>query len=149
MGERRPTVRQKQAIASRARGLREYCRSQERFATQGFSVEHIVPRQQGGRTVLRNLALACQGCNNHKYAKTEAGDPVGGGVAPLFHPRRQCWQDHFAWDPTYALIIGITPNWHHPDRPGDGRGAPAQPRRPGDLAARPIRGGGASAGRVR
>lgn len=55
--------------------------------------------------------LAYQGCNNHKYAKTEAPDPASGAPAPLFHPRRQRWRDHFAWDSTCTLVIGLTPTW--------------------------------------
>jgi hypothetical protein len=109
MADRRPTARLKRLIAERAAGCCEYCRSQERYATPAFSVEHIVPRQRGGRTAIGNLALACQGCNNHKYARTEAPDPVGGVTVPLFHPRRQRWRDHFAWDSTYAIVIGLTP----------------------------------------
>lgn len=94
---------------ARAKGCCEYCRSQERYATQVFSVEHIVPRQSGGRMALENLALACQGCNNHKYTKTTAPDPVSTAVVPLFHPRHQHWHDHFAWDDTYMVVIGLTP----------------------------------------
>lgn len=55
-----------------------------------------------------NLALACQGCNNHKYIKTEGGDPVSGEMVPLYHPRRQLWHEHFAWNEDYTLIIGVT-----------------------------------------
>ncbi len=109
MADRRPTTRQKQIITARAAGCCEYCRSQERYATQTFSVEHVVPRQDGGRTSLENLALACQGCNNHKYTKTTASDPLSGAMVPLFHPRRERWVDHFAWDSTYTIVIGLTP----------------------------------------
>ena len=65
MSEKRVTAEQKQAVFERARGCCEYCRSQARFATQSFSIEHIIPRQLGGENTLDNLALACQGCNNH------------------------------------------------------------------------------------
>jgi len=58
---------------------------------------------------LDNLALACQGCNNHKYTKTEGYDPVTGDMVPLYHPRRQRWRDHFAWNEDFTLIIGLTP----------------------------------------
>ncbi len=90
-------------------GRCEYCRSQARYATQSFSVEHILPRAQGGATRLDNLALACQGCNNHKYDKVAAPDPVSGQLAPLYHPRRDRWDMHFAWSDDFTLIIGITP----------------------------------------
>jgi 5-methylcytosine-specific restriction endonuclease McrA len=83
------TISLKKTIVERANGCCEYCRSQERFATQSFSVEHICPQGRGGKTTLDNLALACQGCNNHKYTKTEAYDPETGEVVPLFHPRQQ------------------------------------------------------------
>jgi hypothetical protein len=101
--------RKKQRVFDRARGCCEYCRSQARFATQSFVVEHIVPRSQQGGHALDNLALACQGCNNHKYTKTEALDPVTGKTVSLFHPRQQRWRDHFTWNAEYTHIIGMTP----------------------------------------
>ena len=29
-------------------------------------------------------------------------------IVPLFHPRRQRWSDHFAWNEDSTLIIGLT-----------------------------------------
>lgn len=103
------TTRQRRLVVERARGCCEYCRSQARFATQPFSVEHIMPRSRGGLTKLDNLALACQGCNNHKYTRTEERDPVSGASAPMYHPRRQHWHDHFAWNDDFTLMVGLTP----------------------------------------
>jgi hypothetical protein len=108
MPESRVTAQQKKAVAERANGCCEYCRSQARFAIQPFSIEHIIPRSQGGETVMDNLALSCQGCNNHKYNKTEGRDPVNGDLVPLYHPRNQQWSDHFAWNEDFSLIIGLT-----------------------------------------
>ncbi len=96
-------------VQDRAQGACEYCRSQSRFATQSFSVEHIIPRTSGGTTTDANLALSCQGCNNHKYNKTEGTDPVKGAPVALFHPRSQRWSEHFAWSPDAAMIVGLTP----------------------------------------
>jgi 5-methylcytosine-specific restriction endonuclease McrA len=109
MPEQRVTARQRQTVAERARGCCEYCCSQARFATQSFSVEHIEPRSQGGKTSLDNLALACQGCNGHKHTKTEGVDPVSGEIFPLYHPRRHRWQDHYRWSDDFTLIVGLTP----------------------------------------
>jgi hypothetical protein len=109
MPESRVTAQQKKAVAERANGCCEYCRSQVRFAIQPFSIEHIIPRSAGGETVLDNLALSCQGCNNHKYNKTEGRDPVSGDTVPLYHPRKQRWSKHFAWNDDFTLIIGLTP----------------------------------------
>lgn len=96
-------------MVARAAGCCEYCRSQSQFATQAFSVEHIVPRSRGGQTAPENLALACQGCNAHKHAKTSALDPVTREAAPLYHPREQLWHQHFRWSSDFTLLLGITP----------------------------------------
>src|SRR3954471_4636724 len=91
MPDPRLTADLRHQITERAHGCCEYCWSQARYATQSFSVEHIFARARGGTTVLDNLALACQGCNNHKYDKTEAPDPASGQRVPLYHPRRDQW----------------------------------------------------------
>jgi hypothetical protein len=96
-------------VAERARGCCEYCCSQARFATQTFSVEHVQPRNRGGATVEDNLALSCQGCNNHKYNKTEGVDPVSGASVALFHPRSDRWDAHFAWSHDTTQLLGLTP----------------------------------------
>jgi hypothetical protein len=99
----------KAVVVARAQGCCEYCRSQARFATQPFSVEHSYPRSQGGPTNLDNLALSCQGCNNHKYQKIQERDPLSGEMVPLYHPRRQPWGEHFRWNEDFTLILGVTP----------------------------------------
>ncbi|MBW4493205.1 MAG: HNH endonuclease [Oscillatoria princeps RMCB-10] len=108
MSDSRVTEQQKKAVGERAKGCCEYCRSQARFAIQPFSVEHIIPKSKGGETALDNLALSCQGCNNHKYNKTEGRDLVSGNIVPLYHPRQQQWSDHFAWNDDFTLIVGLT-----------------------------------------
>lgn len=32
-----------------------------------------------------------------------------GAVVPLFHPRRDVWAEHFAWDDEGMVIDGLTP----------------------------------------
>ena len=105
----RATSEQRKIVIERAMGCCEYCRSQARFATQSFSVEHIVPKHRGGETVTENLALACQGCNNAKFTKVDARDPISGATAELYHPRKQKWREHFAWNDDFTLIVGLTP----------------------------------------
>jgi 5-methylcytosine-specific restriction endonuclease McrA len=109
MPEQRISAELRQQVAERADGSCEYCRSQSRYATQPFSIEHIIPRAKGGPTTVENLALACQGCNNHKYDKVEAPDPVTGEIVLLYHPRRDRWNAHFAWSADFTLIVGLTP----------------------------------------
>jgi 5-methylcytosine-specific restriction endonuclease McrA len=85
----------KQLVFDRARGMCEYCRSQAKFAIDPLVIDHIQPVSRGGKTISENLALACQTCNNYKYTKTEAPDPVTNQAVSLFHPRQMIWQDHF------------------------------------------------------
>ena len=109
MPRRSLTTQEQRVVVERAGNCCEYCRSQADFATQSFSVEHIVPISRGGETELDNLALACPGCNGHKYNKTEAPDPIDDLLVPLFHPRQQSWADHFGWSDEFALVIGLSP----------------------------------------
>jgi hypothetical protein len=109
MPDPRVSAQLRERVTERACGCCEYCRSQAQYATEAFSVEHILARAKGGTTTLENLALACQGYNNHKYDKAEADDPVSGQLAPLYHPRRDRWDEHFAWSDDFTLIIGLTP----------------------------------------
>ena len=95
-------------LLRRALGRCEYCRSSAAFAHQSFSVEHIRPRSRQGRDSLANLAVSCQGCNNHKYNRTKYRDPVSNDEVRLFHPRRDRWSDHFAWTNDGTMILGLT-----------------------------------------
>jgi hypothetical protein len=71
-------------------------------------VEHIIPLAKGGTYDLENLAWSCQGCNSRKYVTIEALDPVTGQTVPFYHPRRDRWVEHFAWNEDDTWIIGLT-----------------------------------------
>ena len=93
----------------RAKGCCEYCIFPASHCAQTFAVEHILPLFKGGSNAFLNLALACWWCNSHKWAKTEAIDPVSQIVVPLFHPRQDDWKEHFAWSQDFTQIHGLTP----------------------------------------
>lgn len=99
----------KRAVVESAKWCCEYCRSQSRYCPDPLSVEHIVPRIRGGSNELDNLAAACQGCNNFKFTATEAADPTTGKAVPLYHPRQHRWNEHFAWNEDFTIILGRTP----------------------------------------
>jgi HNH endonuclease len=99
----------KQEVFNRAQGTCEYCRSLAKFSPTNFVIEHIIPISRGGATTADNLALACQSCNNHKYNKTAAIDPMSNQLVPLFHPRQMRWEEHFTWSDETTLMFGITP----------------------------------------
>ncbi len=82
-------------------GLRcEYCRMSQRLQGAAFHIEHVLPLVRGGKTRLDNLALACPSCNLYKAGHISAGDPATQTLEPLFHPRKDSWEDHFLWKGT-------------------------------------------------
>lgn len=95
-------------VRGRAAGCCEYCLSQERYSPDMFAIEHITPVARGGSGSEDNLALSCQGCNGRKYTATSARDSLTGEIAPLFHPRQDARDAHFAWGDGDALLIGLT-----------------------------------------
>jgi len=72
-------------------------------------LDHIVPEALGGPTEEDNLWLACPQCNGHKSDRTTALDPVSGQTVPLFDPRHQEWNQHFAWVDSATRALGLTP----------------------------------------
>lgn len=98
----------RESVRGRANGRCEYCCSPEDHSPASFSVEHILPQSEGGKTTEDNLALSCQGCNNYKYTHTTGIDPVSGEVVRLFHPRIDEWQRYFQWDESSTRIIGLS-----------------------------------------
>ncbi len=109
MTKRKLPRRLQRMVSERAHFCCEYCLSQEAFSPDPFSNEHIIPEIFGGTSAEDNLARACQGCNNIKYIKTTAFDPISLQEVPLFHPRRDVWQAHFAWNRDLTELIGLTP----------------------------------------
>lgn len=96
-------------MAARERAGRrcEYCRLPDVLPhTLRFHLEHIVARQHGGLTALENLAWSCQRCNERKGPNLTGMDPDTSTVVPLFHPRRDRWEEHFAADG--LKVAGLT-----------------------------------------
>ena len=102
------SVEQQRQVIERAKRRCEYCKSSMDYASQPFVMEHIIPVSAGGETSLTNLALACGGCNGHKYTKVDAVDSVSQARVALFHPRQQPWSNHFGWSTDYLTLIGLT-----------------------------------------
>lgn len=99
----------KQAVRKRAGYLCEYCQSPERLSASRFTVDHLTPRSLGGSDELENLALACRRCNERRYNFIASIDPETQQIVPIFNPRMQSWQQHFAWVDKGSVIEGITP----------------------------------------
>ncbi|MDH3604181.1 MAG: HNH endonuclease [Candidatus Tectomicrobia bacterium] len=99
---------QRARVIQRANERCEYCHlRQEHAPFISFHIDHIIPRKHGGDTVDSNLALACIYCNLHKSSDLSGIDPQSGDVITLFNPRRDRWDEHFAFE--NALFVGLTP----------------------------------------
>ena len=109
MSHERVSAQLRQLVIERAHACCEYCTSLARYSMSPFAVDHIAPKSRGGKTMLDNLALVCQGCNGAKYNKITAFDPITSRTVPLFHPRQHPWRDHFAWNPVCTHLIGLSP----------------------------------------
>jgi len=88
----------------------QYCG--KKFPTTELSIDHIVPRSQGGKTVWENVVCACLRCNIKKGGRTPEQAHMT-LIAPPKKPRRspvinvklghskyRCWQqflDHAYW----------------------------------------------------
>ena len=98
----------RQQIMARADERCEYCLTSRRVIGMPLVVDHILPRALGGCDEIENLCAACYRCNQYKSAKSHEYDPASGELAPLFHPRRDIWAEHFAWANGGTHIIGLT-----------------------------------------
>ncbi len=106
MTDKKLTPQLKESVKIRANYCCEYCYSQEKFATQTFSFEHIYPLSKGGQTQLDNLALACQGCNNHKYNKTGGCSHNSETILPsLVFNRLSPKSRYFSSSETHSFIV--------------------------------------------
>lgn len=94
-------------VRGRAGGRCEYCRLPEYMSEFPFHVEHIVACQHGGKDHLLNLALACDRFNLNKGPNLSSIDPMTASQVPLFHPRNDAWDAHFAFHG--PRLTGLTP----------------------------------------
>lgn len=94
-------------VRSRAYGRCEYCLLRQEHTGLSHHVEHIIAKQHGGTDEDGNLALACNRCNACKGPNLTGIDVETGAFVPLFHPRRDVWDEHFAFEE--ARLVGKTP----------------------------------------
>ena len=89
---RRPRPRVKlsrREVFARDRHTCQYCGS--RPGTPELSIDHIVPRSQGGHTNWENCVLSCRRCNHRKRNRT----PSQAGMKLLTQPLQPRWTPFF------------------------------------------------------
>ena len=92
-----------QQIRERAGGLCEYCHLPDTSTTLPFQIDHIIAEKHAGLTILENLAYCCLHCNAFKGPNIAGVDQETQEVVRLFHPRKDGWEEHFAWDGSRLL----------------------------------------------
>lgn len=85
-----------------------YCRSEEILMGVSLVPDHIIPLAANGSNARENLWPACRQCNELKNNRTHAEDPQTGELVPLFNPRTQQWDEHFAWNRDFTQIQALT-----------------------------------------
>lgn len=95
-------------VTTRAKNRCEYCLSPAEQTGIPMTMDHIIPRVQGGVSEADNLCLACSRCNGRKRDLTHAYDLATHRRVQLFHPRRQRWARHFRWSEDGTRILGRT-----------------------------------------
>jgi 5-methylcytosine-specific restriction endonuclease McrA len=95
-------------VAAADRQRCAYCLTGEAITGLPLTIDHIQPVSLGGETIFNNLCLACRSCNEVKANRNASIDPLTGEEVPHFHPRRERWGDHFAWNLDGSHIEGLT-----------------------------------------
>ena len=87
---------QRNRILARDRSRCQYCG--KRGTAFDLTMDHILPRSRGGRTVADNLVTACQICNNRKGNRTpeEARMPLLMNPAALYYGLERTALQHAA-----------------------------------------------------
>jgi hypothetical protein len=97
-----------EAVLRRAGYACEHCLLPQPLHPGPYEVEHVIPKQHGGRTLLSNLACSCLHCNRHKGPNLAGIDRMTSRtkLVRLFSPRRHKWPRHFRWEG--PLLVGRT-----------------------------------------
>jgi hypothetical protein len=93
-------------VWQRANSRCEYCQLPQAASPLPHAIDHVIARQHHGPTEAENLALACFFCNSYKGPNIAGVNPRTGRRVRLFHPRKDRWNRHFAWQG--AILVGRT-----------------------------------------
>jgi hypothetical protein len=93
-------------VWQRANSRCEYCQLPQAASPLPHAIDHIIARQHHGLTEAENLALACFFCNSYKGPNIAGLNPQTGRRVRLFHPRKDRWNRHFAWQG--PILVGRT-----------------------------------------
>jgi hypothetical protein len=84
-------------VRDRAADACEYCRLPQSCTRLPHEIDHIRSKKLHGPMTPQNTCWACAYCNGSKGALTSGYDGKSGRLVRLYNPRRDRWNDHFAW----------------------------------------------------
>lgn len=96
---RRPPVRvklSKKSILARDNYTCQYCG----YSGPGLTIDHVIPRERGGRTDWDNLVCCCTRCNIRKGNRT----PEEASMSLLKQPRRPAYIPHMGYSKLLAAL---------------------------------------------
>ncbi|NJL20028.1 MAG: HNH endonuclease [Leptolyngbyaceae cyanobacterium SM1_3_5] len=98
------TAELRRLVVDRAQSCCEYCLIPESLVLASHQVDHVIAEKHGGETSAANLALSCSLCNQAKGSDIASIDPTTGEVVRLYHPRQDCWHDHFQLEADTGML---------------------------------------------
>jgi 5-methylcytosine-specific restriction endonuclease McrA len=113
---RRNRISNRHRIFARDRHRCQYCG--RRGTTFDLTLDHILPKSRGGRTMAENLVTACQVCNNRKGDRTpeEARMPLLTNPAALYYGlERAAWRDAAQSRPEWRKYLFLEEAKPHQD----------------------------------
>ena len=113
---RQNRVSNRHRIFARDRYRCQYCG--RRGTAFDLTLDHILPKSRGGRTLAENLATACQVCNNRKGDRTpeEARMPLLTNPAALYYGlERAAWRDAARSRPEWRKYLFLEDAERHVD----------------------------------
>lgn len=82
----------RQAVVKRDRSCCQYCGV--KLPSAQITIDHVLPRAQGGGNTFTNCVVACQACNNKKGDRT----PIQAGMPLLKKPTHPSFSNHQSID---------------------------------------------------
>jgi len=98
----------RRTVSDRAQNCCEYCLIPEMLTLSSHQVDHVIAEKHGGKTIEGNLALSCSLCNQAKGSDIASIDSQTGDIVRLYHPRQDCWTDHFDLKGESGVIFPLT-----------------------------------------
>jgi 5-methylcytosine-specific restriction endonuclease McrA len=76
-------------VFERDKHVCQYCA--QRYDPRELNIDHVIPKDKGGKTTWENVVCSCISCNSRKANKL----PAQAGMFPLNEPKRPRWRPFY------------------------------------------------------